>query len=667
MRSLLVSLAIGIGAGVACAQCDPEQISWIAGEAEEVAIVGDVAIVAENAGGIHTLDISDPTNPTPIAKMELGQNARAMVYRDGLAFVGGNQQSEYSALRVVDVSDPASLPVIGELVFKSESTTNAMEIVGDVIYAVTQYELHFIDISDVTRPTLMAAQPVQPNARYVEIVGDLAYIGSSEGVFVYDISDPQAIVRIGEYHGLSSPWPIVVVGDLAYAASTDDEFAVLDVTDPTNPMELSKLTIFGNNHDIELRGNEVIVTGNSIWRIDVADPTAPKIVDHAPLPRLGDDIKLDEPLAYVAAGYAGLVAIDLTNLSLVGDYSPPAGADNLDFYADLAFVHAQFGAYVVDYADPANPVPVSWFKFPPYNYNSEHVAIDGYIGYFDTHENVIVIADISDPENVQKLEYYNSEAGYIRDVDVKDGVLYVTGSDFIVAADLSDAGSPLKLAQYPLESGASDLEFDGDLGYITQTYEGLLILDFSNPASPQVVGDLSLAGTGGDPVAIDVALGEGVAYVAAGVAGFVTVDIRDPSHPVVLDAIDVEPGTSFVAVADDLAYVTTLFGVRIYDVTYPSHIKEIGSIPTNKVMHRVKIRDGLLYLANSAAGVRVYEPACQPCPADVNGDASIDILDFVTFQLIWTAQIPGADCNHDGVFDELDFACYADRFIAGCN
>jgi hypothetical protein len=252
-------------------------------------------------------------------------------------------------------------------------------------------------------------------------------------------------------------------------------------------------------------------------------------------------------------------------------------------------------------------------------------------------------------------------------VDVKDGVLYVTGSDFIVTADLADAGSPLKLAQFPIAYGASDLEFDGNLGYITETYEGLLILDFSDPASPHVVGELPIIGTGGDKIAIDVELGDGVAYVAAGAAGFLTVDIRDPSDPRVLDTIHEEPGNSFVAVADDVAYVTNLFGVRIYDVTYPSHIKEIGSIPTTKVLHRVKIRDGLLYLANSGAGVRVYEPACQPCPADVNGDARIDILDFVAFQLIWTAQTPGADCNDDGAHDVLDFACYADRFIAGCN
>jgi hypothetical protein len=54
------------------------------------------------------------------------------------------------------------------------------------------------------------------------------------------------------------------------------------------------------------------------------------------------------------------------------------------------------------------------------------------------------------------------------------------------------------------------------------------------------------------------------------------------------------------------------------------------------------------------------------CPADVNGDGVLNILDFVAFQLLWQQQDPGADCDRSGAFDVLDFVCYQGLFVAGC-
>ena len=57
----------------------------------------------------------------------------------------------------------------------------------------------------------------------------------------------------------------------------------------------------------------------------------------------------------------------------------------------------------------------------------------------------------------------------------------------------------------------------------------------------------------------------------------------------------------------------------------------------------------------------------EPCDADLNGDFRLDILDFVTFQLLWQAADPAADCNGDGFFDTLDFVCFQELFQQGCN
>lgn len=54
------------------------------------------------------------------------------------------------------------------------------------------------------------------------------------------------------------------------------------------------------------------------------------------------------------------------------------------------------------------------------------------------------------------------------------------------------------------------------------------------------------------------------------------------------------------------------------------------------------------------------------CPADVNADGELNILDFVSFQLAWQAGDPEADCDASGTFDLLDFVCFQALFQEGC-
>ena len=65
--------------------------------------------------------------------------------------------------------------------------------------------------------------------------------------------------------------------------------------------------------------------------------------------------------------------------------------------------------------------------------------------------------------------------------------------------------------------------------------------------------------------------------------------------------------------------------------------------------------------AASADGIVVSE-----CPADVNGDGELNVLDFVAFQTLWAGEDPSADCDADGDFNVLDFVCFQQLFVAGC-
>jgi hypothetical protein len=54
------------------------------------------------------------------------------------------------------------------------------------------------------------------------------------------------------------------------------------------------------------------------------------------------------------------------------------------------------------------------------------------------------------------------------------------------------------------------------------------------------------------------------------------------------------------------------------------------------------------------------------CLADCNADDSLDVLDFVCFQGLFTSGDPAAVCNGDGSLNVLDFVCFQLQFVAGC-
>jgi outer membrane protein assembly factor BamB len=54
------------------------------------------------------------------------------------------------------------------------------------------------------------------------------------------------------------------------------------------------------------------------------------------------------------------------------------------------------------------------------------------------------------------------------------------------------------------------------------------------------------------------------------------------------------------------------------------------------------------------------------CPADMNADGALNILDFVAFQNAFVAMNREADCDANGAFNILDFVCFQQLFQQGC-
>ncbi len=89
----------------------------------------------------------------------------------------------------------------------------------------------------------------------------------------------------------------------------------------------------------------------------------------------------------------------------------------------------------------------------------------------------------------------------------------------------------------------------------THAYVGvgprLVVLDIADPAHPALLGRTGVLGG----VVRDIVLAGGYAYVAAGSAGLIVIDVSNPAAPVQVGAVDTAGDARGVALAGTHAYV----------------------------------------------------------------------------------------------------------------
>lgn len=143
--------------------------------------------------------------------------------------------------------------------------------------------------------------------------------------------------------------------------------------------------------------------------------------------------------------------------------------------------------------------------------------------------------------------------GLAYDIEVIGNTAYIADNQGgLVLIDVSDPHSPQKISSLNDAVGsAQDLYIVDSLVYVADYNDGLEIIDISNPSNPIEVANFNDGGQ-----ALGVAVNGDYAFVADGQDGLEILDISNPSNPIEVAQYNI-PGTSNnVMVIDDLALVT---------------------------------------------------------------------------------------------------------------
>ncbi len=208
------------------------------GEATDIYFFDGYLYIADGSGGLKIIDAglpedtAGPVNPVLVSSVPVsGGNATGVFVKldddtRTYAYVAAGS----GGLKVIDVSDPASPTLIGEISGTEVSDARKVDVKGNFAFiADGDNGLKIVDIADKSAPFLTGVYYVGdsddlddiPGCAYdLNIVGTLAYVAFyNEGLHVVGVSNPYEPIWVAQY----SADPYYQVKGLYAARSSDNE------------------------------------------------------------------------------------------------------------------------------------------------------------------------------------------------------------------------------------------------------------------------------------------------------------------------------------------------------------------------------------------------------------------------------------------------------------
>ncbi len=183
--------------------------------------------------------------------------------------------------------------------------------------------------------------------------------------------------------------------------------------------------------------------------------------------------------------------------------------------------------------------------------------------------------------------------------------------------DISNPAVPVEIGSLEPLSIVNDVAVSGTYAYVTDTYDGLIVIDISDPTNPVQVGGCDTPG-----MLMRLAIVGNYAFLGDYYT-FQVADISDPTAPVLIGSYD-PPGNASSDVTDlfvsgDFAYVADgLEGLCIVSIATPSAPTEAGFLVAPGAATEVTVENGIALVTEGWGGLRLFDVANPDSPTETD-------------------------------------------------
>jgi len=201
---------------------------------------------------------------------------------------------------------------------------------------------------------------------------------------------------------------------------------------------------------------------------------------------------------------------------------------------------------------------------------------------------------------------------------------------------------PLLLSQLDLNANSLGVEVVGNTAYMSQSGNGLDIVDVTDALNPVLLGSYEMPFDAIAQVAVDDV--NGVAYLADGNNGLVAVDVGDPVNPFQIGFLPFA-NCHAVKISGTRAFAAILGEFAMVDISDPANMSVIGfGVPAATASQDVFVVGSVAYVANANQGLWIYDvstTAINPALLGSIDFGGIAVRVFVEGTTAYVTQIAG--------------------------
>lgn len=463
------------------------------------------------------------------------------------------------------------------------------------------------------------------------VMDDLVYAGGDfKGIAILRAAAGSGLQRVGHAGAGVSYRRILRQGQRLYALAAQ-RLDIFSLQDPRQPRLTGSLEGFGALRELAVAGDDVALLDQDHTLIlleTAADAAMPREVARLTLHHAIQAMALRRSVLYLAAGEAGVLALDVRQRRITGQYRTTGPARHLSISGDLALVaNGDQGMTILNIADP---VRIAWLgSHQQLGVVVQVAALDRERAWALNASHDLLLIDMGNPAMPALISAF-PRSGAVTARPLGGHLLLATAG---VLALLETAALPPQISNEGLDSGQGvnyggerKLVIDNDVAYVADWFSGLHLYDISDRRRPRL---LSSFHTRGSPKGVVVR--NGVAYVADDDHGLQILDVSNPRQPRQLSSL-LTAGLAYTPVlAGDLLYLAShRGGFQIVDVKDPARPVLVADVDTPGKSWSIQVRGAYAYVADDDPGLLIFDVQDPASPRLVGrfdpGGAAEDVL-----------------------------------------
>ena len=265
----------------------------------------------------------------------------------------------------------------------------------------------------------------------------------------------------------------------------------------------------------------------------------------------------------------------------VGRLYKSLNGGNVVIRNDIAYVNSgKAGLHIFDLSDPEQITPVVYFD--DYQSSDNNLDVQENIAFLTTGYNGLIIFDVTDPENPNITSSFCADRLFTTDVKVVESLAYVLSREasgrtaWLQLLNIDNPYEPLLVGQLDLERiqvgryGYQRLIVFEDICYVVFD-QIMYLIDVADPESPQLISSIEVPGS--HPCIIK---SEELIITGHSHGNINFFDISNPQEPRLINTINQERSVSDLGLQDSLLFVKINNGIiHVLDISDPENPEDV--------------------------------------------------------------------------------------------